>query len=470
MFKEELQKNLFLTNTKGGLYFDTTYNFNLDIFSMASRFMDEDILTNLFNYAYDEDKYLLTANILYLLDIRNGKGERRIFKILFKNLCLKDQDLAKKVLNLIPNLGRYDYILETYDTPLWINTLEIIKNQLKLDEISLYPSLLAKWLPSIRNHNKNNAMARILCKELNISEKNYRKMLKDIRLKLNIIEIKLSNKDYDINYEIVPSKAMKLYNNTFNRHDDKNYKAYLDKVNKGEAKINTASLEPYDIIKQILSNADSKDLMNLMWENQKDIFSGNYSNVLVIADTSGSMFTSSMIPISSALGLAIYAAQNNKGQFHNMFMNFSSETSLQEIHGSKLSDILKSINFSNWGMSTDIDKALKIILNASIKSPSDCPSHLLIISDMEFDLSVDKQPNFYHWKEQYQKNNLKMPNVIFWNVSENSRGIPVTKYENGVALVSGFSKNVFKSILNLESYSPIKIMEDTLKPYLEMLK
>lgn len=470
MFKEELQKNLYVTNSKGGLYFNTTYNFNLDIFSMASRFMDEDMLNNLFNFAYDEDKYLLTANILYLLDIRNGKGERRIFKILFKNLCLKDQELAKKVLNLIPNLGRYDYILTTYDTPLWIDTIEIIKNQLKLDKKNLHPSLLAKWLPSIRNHNKNNKMAKILCKDLEMDEKSYRKMLKDIRLKLNIIETKLSNKDYDINYEIVPSKAMKNYNDTFLRHDKKNYEAYLDKVKVSEAKINTSSLEPYDIIKQMLCNSNSKDLMDLMWENQKNVFSGDYSNVLVIADTSGSMFTPSMTPISSSIGLAIYTAQNNKGQFHNMFMNFSKETSLQEIHGTKLSEIIKSIDFNNWGGTTNIDQALNIILNASVKSLADCPSHLLIISDMEFDCSVNKKPNFYHWKEQYQKNNLKMPNIIFWNVNEYSFGLPITKYEDGVALVSGFSKNIFKSILNLESYSPTKIMDETLKPYLDMIK
>lgn len=74
MFIEELEKNFLCVNTKGGLYYNTTFDANLDVFSMSTRYTDEKTLSVLFNKAFNEDKYLLAANILYLLDIRNGKG------------------------------------------------------------------------------------------------------------------------------------------------------------------------------------------------------------------------------------------------------------------------------------------------------------------------------------------------------------------------------------------------------------
>ena len=78
MFEEILENASVKTNTKGGLYYGTTFNANLDLFSLSGRFMDSDKLINLFNFAYKENDKLAVANILYLLDIREGRGERRI--------------------------------------------------------------------------------------------------------------------------------------------------------------------------------------------------------------------------------------------------------------------------------------------------------------------------------------------------------------------------------------------------------
>ena len=79
-----IKKNSIITNTKGSKYYTTTYNSNLDVFTMISRYNSSDEIIKLFKNALFENEDLALANLLYILDIRNGKGERRIFKIIFK--------------------------------------------------------------------------------------------------------------------------------------------------------------------------------------------------------------------------------------------------------------------------------------------------------------------------------------------------------------------------------------------------
>ena len=341
MFIEELQRGSVVENTKGGLYYSTTFNSNLEFYVMANRYQDETKLQALFSKAYDEDKVLCAANILYNLDIRGGKGERKVFKSLFKYLIDKNLTLANKVLNLIPKYGRYDYVLEALNTPLEENAIFLIKNQLNNDINTNTPSLLGKWMPSLRNHNKNNKTAYYLCKKLGFMPKEYRLLLKSLRDKINIVEHSLTNKAYaNINYNNVPSKAMLKYRTAFNRNDNERYQEYLSSVKKGEAKLN-ANLFPYEIIREALKHNNSNaEAIDLMWKNQKDVLKGNTSNVLVVADTSGSMFTSSRLPIASALSLAIYLAERNEGAFKNMFLNFSDNPTLQMLKGETIQEKL----------------------------------------------------------------------------------------------------------------------------------
>lgn len=324
-------------------------------------------------------------------------------------------------------------------------------------------------MPSLRTHNVNNNFAKKLAKMLNMTEKEYRKTLANLRSKIDIIEKKISNKDFHINYEIIPAKAMKNYQSLFLKYDKDNFNRYLASLNKSDVKINNKGLAPYELVKLALENKGNPDVINQLWKNQENFFDDKHANVLVIADTSGSMFSNNNIPISSAVGLAIYAAERNTGFFHNKFINFSSNPTLQTISGSNLTEILENLDYDNWGCTTNINAAIKLILNATKKSREDAPSHLLIISDMEFDSCVVDKTNFTYWKEEYQKYGIKLPNIIFWNVAGNSLGIPTTKNENGIALVSGFSSTIFKGIFDIENYNPVEVMKKILQPYMDLL-
>ena len=199
-------------------------------------------------------------------------------------MLFRSKDLALIVLPKIPEFGRWDYVLEGLDTLVDKEVVVMIKEQLEKDKTSENPSLLAKWLPSHRTHNVKNEIAKDLIKKLVINEKEYRKTLTEIRKKLKLIETNLTNKDYEnINFESVPTKAMLKYKESFNRNCNEKYIQYLDAVKKGEKKINTTGLYCYEIVRNIILGLPvDRDLLNVMWENQKDILNGYDKNIMVI--------------------------------------------------------------------------------------------------------------------------------------------------------------------------------------------
>ena len=131
-----------------------------------------------------------------------------------------NKDYAIQILPYISELGRWDYVFEGIGTEIEENVYELIRAYLMID-IKNYNdnkpvSLLAKWLPSIKTHNKKNYFAVKLAKKLNLTEKEYRKILSKLRDSLNIVEKHITNKEYEkIEYISVPSKAMVKYKNLF---------------------------------------------------------------------------------------------------------------------------------------------------------------------------------------------------------------------------------------------------------------
>ena len=51
-----------------------------------------------------------------------------------------------------------------------------------------------------------------------------------------------------------------------------------------------------------------------------------------------------------------------------------------------------------------------------------------------------------------------------------TRGMPATKFDNDVAMISGFSTNILENLLTLDEYTPTNVMLEKLSIYLEMLK
>ena len=495
---------------------ESTLNFNLDMFAYSSRDPKQDYEKNKnrFKNALIENDKTALANLLYTLDIRNGKGERALFKSYFYTLIEMNKDCAIQILPYIPELGRWDYIFEGIGTEIEENVYELIRAYLMMD-IKNYNenkpvSLLAKWLPSIKTHNKKNYFAVKLAKKLNLTEKEYRKILSKLRDSLNIVEKHITNKEYEkIEYISVPSKAMVKYKNLFFTKDEVRFKEFIEEL-KDSKKAKYDNLFMNDFAKMYLDNLmkiginyfyertikeacrllfnnfflkdleensqillqnfkNEKNLINTMWKKQSKIEFDK--NVLVIADTSGSMEGT---PFETAISLAIYISQNNKSEeWRNKFIIFSSDCiEYSYDKDAEFTDIIDNIPLI--AENTNIDKVFKKILNDSIEKNLPQLDEVIIISDMEFDMVQDKKDmsNFKHWKSEFAKYNYELPKIIFWNVARNVESFPVTKLDYGTCLVSGYSKNILKSIIDIENFDPIDIMLKTLekKNYFKMVK
>ena len=498
---------------------ESTLNFNLDMFAYSSRDFKQDYKKNKnrFKNALIENDDVALANLLYTLDIRNGKGERALFKSYFSALIRMNKNYAIQILPYISELGRWDYVFEGIGTEIEEAVYDFVRAYLMMD-IKNYNdnkpvSLLAKWLPSIKTHNKKNHFAIKLAKKLNLTEKEYRKILSKLRDRLNIVEKHITNKEYEkIDYITVPSKAMVKYRNLFFTKDEVKFKKFIEEL-KASKKTKYDNLFMNDFVKMYLKDLmnigvlpfsgitikdayqisisriiknlslkeledrqillqrfrDEKNLINAMWKKQSKIEFDK--NVLVVADTSGSMQGT---PFETAISLAIYISQNNKSeQWRNRFMIFSNDCiEYSYDKDTEFTDIIDEIPLIVDN--TNIDRVFKKILNDSLEKKLPQLDEVIIISDMEFDEVQDKKDmsNFKYWKSEFAKYNYKLPKIIFWNVSRNVGSFPVTKLDYGTCLVSGYSKNILKSIIDIENFNPIDIMLKTLeeKNYFEMVK
>ena len=335
---------------------ESTLNFNLDMFAYSSRnfIQDYEKNKNRFKNALIENDDIALANLLYTLDIRNGKGERALFKSYFSALIEMNKDYAIQTLPYISELGRWDYVFEGIGTEIEEAVYDFVRAYLMMD-IENYNdnkpiSLLAKWLPSIKTHNKKNYFAIKLAKKLNLTEKEYRKILSKLRDRLNIVEKHITNKEYEkIDYILVPSKAMVKYRSLFFAKDEVRFKEFIEEL-KASKKPKYDNLFMNDFVKMYLDNLgkigvnyfygrtikeayknsisdliknlslkeledrqillqkfkDEKNLINTMWKKQSKIEFDK--NVLVVADTSGSMQGT---PFETAVSLAIYISQNH---------------------------------------------------------------------------------------------------------------------------------------------------------------
>ena len=498
---------------------ESTLNFNLDMFAYSSRDREQDHEKNKnrFKNALIENDDIALANLLYTLDIRNGKGERALFKSYFSALIVMNKDCAIQILPYIPELGRWDYVFEGIGTEIEKAIYDFVRAYLIMDIESYNEnrpvSLLAKWLPSIKTHNKKNYFAVKLAKKLNLTEKEYRKILSKLRDRLNIVEKHITNKEYEkIDYISVPSKAMVKYRSLFFTKDEIRFKEFIEEL-KTSKKTKYDNLFMNDFVKMYLDNLkkigvnyfygktikeayknsisdlikdlslkeledrqillqrlkDEKNLINTMWKKQTKI--GFDKNVLVVADTSASMRGT---PFETAISLAIYISQNNKSQqWRNRFMIFSSDCVVYSYDkDSEFTDIIDGIPIIMTN--TDIDKVFKKILNDSVEKKLPQLDEVIIISDMEFDMVQNRKnmSNFKHWKSEFAKYNYELPKIIFWNVARNVESFPVTKLDYGTCLVSGYSKNILKSIIDIDEFNPIDVMLKTLeeKNYFEMVR
>ena len=77
---------------------------------------------------------------------------------------------------------------------------------------------------------------------------------------------------------------------------------------------------------------------------------------------------------------------------------------------------------------------------------------------MEFNQASSTRTNFREVKENFEFAGYKLPKIVFWNLSGRVGNSPVTVHDENVAMVSGFSPAVLKSVLSGKNVSPVDVM------------
>lgn len=474
-----LKKEANKTYTENGAVTYASTNSNvLDLFATvgALRAADKEEVIKRFQRAYAENADLAMKTLFFARDIRSGLGERNTFKIILRYLAVYETESARKNLEMIAEYGRFDDLLVLIGTELEKDMIAYFKKVLDNDIAAMNRgenvSLLAKWLPSVNASNAETVRnAKIIAKGLGYKEAQYRKVLTSLRGYIKIIENNLRNMDYSFDYSEQPSKALYKYRKAFIRNDNDKYMEFINAAEKGEATMNTKALTPCDVIAPLVGfrrnelNKDERKAMNVTW-NSLENYAGS-ENALVVVDGSGSMYGyTSPSPAAVAQSLAIYFAERNKGAFHNHFITFSTNPRLVEIKGK---DIVEKVEYCmgyNEVANTDLTKVFELLLKTAVKNrlkQSDMPEKLYIISDMEFDYCAQNASltNFENAKRIYEKYGFKLPKIVFWNVASRNNQQPVTKNEQGVALVSGTSPQIF-GMLSKDNLDPYGYMMDVL--------
>ena len=289
-----------------------------------------------------------------------------------------------------------------------------------------------------------------------------------------------SNRWEEIDYEKVPSLANLKYKNAFLNHDEYRRKKYLESVKKGTSKMNMKVATPVDVVSRYTEGGWGRRLkqydetLELAWKNLKDVL---VSDTVVVADGSGSMTTfvsGKTTALDVANALAIYTSEHNSGVYKNKYITFSNTPQFVDFSEKKtLRDKLEIALQHNEVANTNIEAVFDLILGVAINnniSQEEMVDNILIISDMEFDSAQTMwkhetqsltQPLFDKIKERYSKAGYKLPKLIFWNVNSRTKIIPLTENELGVVLMSGFSQNVLKMVMN-DKYDPYEVLIEIL--------
>lgn len=481
----------------GAIGYKTTTHPLVDLNFMVSslRNCSNKVITNHFIKAYYESPKYAVKWLFFLRDILEGLGERRSFRVCMKYLANSHIEIAKAVMELIPEYGRYDDLLVFLETDLEDAVCKFMKKQLEKDICAKKQgnpiSLLAKWLPSINTSSeKTKRNANILVHKFGMTPREYRKTLSELRSYSNVVEVKLSAQKWsEVEYEKVPAKANLKYENTFKRHDEERYVQYLLEVLTGNAQLTAKGIMPYELVHRLMMNriyfksGTIKDnlFIELMWKKLVEQGFQNdwgFDDCIVVADGSGSMYTAvsgskEIMAIEVCNSLAIYFAEQLKGVFHNKAITFSATPQLIDLElGKNLKEKLEIMLSHCEVSSTNIEAVFDMLLDMAISNEvpkEEIPKQVLIISDMEFDMASSPSYLYGNRKEKwnkftptlfetiekrYEEAGYKMPKLIFWNVCGRTNTIPKIDNEQGLCLLSGFSQNAMKIATNTEQKDP----------------
>ncbi|KAL3728512.1 hypothetical protein ACJRO7_033147 [Eucalyptus globulus] len=330
-------------------------------------------------------------------------------------------------------------------------------------------SLAAKWCPSLDSSFDlmtplcQSIAKRVFPRDLfseyeGLEEAHYAYRVRDrlrkdalvpLRRILELPEVYMSAGRWgDIPYNRVASVAMKLHKDKFQRHDGERFWSYLADVKSGKPTIAAGALLPHEIVAS-LDEPNGGEVAELQRERVVEDLpkAGKLENCIAVGDVSASLSGAPM-------------------EVSGKVITFSEFPQLHAIQGEGLRSKTEFIRTMDWGRNTDFqgvfDRILEVATAGKLRA-EEMVRKVFVFSDMEFD-KASTNP----WETDYEAMTRKfgergygaaVPEFVFWNLRD-SRSTPVAAKQAGVALVSGFSKNLMKMFLDDEGdVSLLAIME-----------
>ena len=436
--------------TNNATAYKSTLNANVDLFATdwrINRFnQDKDKhLVKALNKAFQEDPQLAFYNLLYLIDVRGGKGEDGATKIAIRYLNNHYPKLLIKFLKPIIDLCRWDRLLNQFVD---FNP-DVQKVIIKLVQTHQNDFLMFKWMPSINCSNsqrRQNALA--IAKALKMNHHQYRQFVTNGRKQSALVERSMSTKQWKtIKIDQLPKRALLKYRRALNEKLPLQYQDYLASLKTKTVALNT--INPVEILKTALSGQSDDIVLANRWWDQLKI---NVPNALVVCDVSGSMddyIGQNTQAIEVAAALSLLVAKHNPEPFKNKIMIFSNDSEIRTITENQIEKQYEQLLKNRPVANTNFESVFLTLYNLQIINPQAKISKIICFSDMQFDQQAGtKQTIWNKWKVKFAAANLTFPQVIFWNINAKRQSFPVTINDIGVLCISGYSQHLLDLFTN----------------------
>lgn len=440
------------------------------------------------SYKEEPDDTFIIA--MYIRDCREGLGERLLGRKALGWLLLKDPVRFDRIIPWIPEYGRWDDLLYFWPGVLYpeknsikyikknfnikvdeeklnkikevqIKTVMIIAGQLANDVESMNKnqmiSLCAKWAPSENcSLDRDKKVVNTLCKIMEWTKKEYRqKYLSPLRSYGKVLERLLCDNNLeDINMDLVSSRAMIKYRNTFiGKIPDKYYSRKII--------FDYHKIYPHDIIFELRKKGFSK-LIKEKWKNMKIDYDDVHKNFLCILDNSPSINSwknpslSDILPSDVIYSLGLFFPSLLSSPYKNNIIPLHHEPKIFKITGKTLGDKYTFIKDLPWGMQITLEKIYTLIIKK--RNIVEIPD-VLIVSDKSIEKAIPDFKETFKIEETYKKQNFNLPNILFWNLNGNS-GYPTVKNYKNIQIINGYSLHVLDCVITNKKYDPNRIMEN----------
>ena len=376
---------------------------------------------------------------MFIRDPRFGLGRRDLGRELMKQSEVPFYDIVK--------VGRYDdlWYIPTNENLNYLRTM-----------LNNGDELAKKWMPRLTGKNKK--IAKALCKMWEITEKEYRQLIKtDVttEYKLSYAEkiegtplnelFKKANYKHplvdEIDFEKVPSLAMTKYLKTFSNREDlkERFLEYIKKVKENKAKVNVKTTNVYDGYKTATrgETTEAKEVIANKIVDNATI--GVELDAICIVDSSGSMGWKGEKDSLLARAFSIAYGISTKSTYAlNQIISFSSYPQLMTIKGDTLQEKYNSM-YTGDCSNTDFGKVMKLL-----QGLNKYPEYLIVLSDMEFDYGSNqsKEETMKIFKERGAETK-----IIWWNLNDRNKTVPEFD-EYGNIYLSGYNLQILKLLEN----------------------